>query len=295
MDKIINILTENRLFNDRPSDISVNKIDDFLKNYEINPGSYNPFPNNIKRNNDGYIILNELPYIISDFDTNTRNESFWMILENGSRIFVKDCDYFNEMEHELLFQELAKILNIPCASYDIALLNDKKYLISNSFLGIDDFIYDYYNLERYKKQYYVDIEKLLIDAKKINQDLFLRKTLTIDGLVKNVDRFPRNFRTIISNGENRICPLFDNGLKDKATITETFIGTKSSFDSIIEYLIQDKNYLNWLKSYVLNQRIPNIKRIIEQEKKIIIDDNTYDIFEENLYEGKKLIKTIINS
>ena len=76
MDEIINILTENRLFNDRPSDISVNKIDEFLKNYEINPGSYNPLPNNIKRNNDGYIILNELPYIISDFDTNTRNESF---------------------------------------------------------------------------------------------------------------------------------------------------------------------------------------------------------------------------
>jgi hypothetical protein len=76
---------------------------------------------------------------------------------------------------------------------------------------------------------------------------YLNFFISKDGLVKNVDRFPRNFRTIISNGENRICPLFDNGLKDKATITETFIGTKSSFDSIIEYLIQDKNYLNWLK------------------------------------------------
>ena len=133
MTKVISILNKNNLFDNNPEKIQVNKIADFFNNYKINPTSYNPFPNNIKRNNDGYIILNELPYIISDLDTHTRKTSFWMILDNGSRIFVKDAEE-DEMENELLFQELCKILNIQCANYDIAVLNDNKYHATLTFI-----------------------------------------------------------------------------------------------------------------------------------------------------------------
>ena len=51
------------------------------------------------------------------------------------RVVVKE-ENEDEMENELLFQELCKILNIPCANYDIGLLNSNKYLISNSFLAL---------------------------------------------------------------------------------------------------------------------------------------------------------------
>ena len=289
MNKVINILEENRLFDDKPDEIYVNKIADFFNNYKINTTSHNPFPTNIKRNKDGYIILNELPYIISDLDTHTRKNSFWMILDNGSRIFVKEAED-NEMDNELLFQELCKILKIPCANYDIGILNGNKYLISNSFLGINDIVYDYYDLENHKEKYYVDIDKMIEKAEKINQQGFFKKTITIDGLVRNVDRFPRNFKTILSNGENKICPLHDNGLRDKKRITMPFIGNSASFNNILEYLMQDESYKQWAKHYVLNQKIPNIKKIIRNKKKIYIDNNTYYIFEDNLKEGKQLVK-----
>lgn len=289
MEKIIKILEENRLYDDCPIYVKVNKKDDFLKNYKINNTSYNPLPSNIKRNNDGYILLSELPFIISDLDTNTRRKAFWILLDNGSRFFIKTEDD-DEMENELLFKELAKILNIPCANYDIAILGDKTYTISNSFLGIDDFIFDYYELNKYQHQEYVDIDKLLDKAKEINQDLFLRKTLVIDGLVKNVDRFPKNFRTIINNGQNIICPLFDNGLRVKALVTEPYINNSSNFNTIIEYLMQDNNFKNWIYNYIINKDIPDIRQIIQNEKNIYIDDKTYDSFLTYLNEGKAIIK-----
>ena len=291
MSKVINILEENRLFDDRPDEIHVNKISDFFNNYKLNPTGYNPFPNNIGRNSDGYIILNDIPYIISDLDTNTRKNSFWMILENGSRIFVKEAED-DEMENELLFKELCKILNIPCADYDIAILNDNKYLVSNSFLGINDIVYDYYGLDNHNGKYYVDVDKMIEKAKKIDQQDFFNRTITIDGLVRNVDRFPKNFKTILSNGENKICPLHDNGLRDKKRITMPFIGHSASFYNILEYLMQDDAYKKWVEQYVLNQRIPNIKKIIRNKKNIYIDNKTYDIFETNLNEGKQLVKEV---
>ena len=289
MTKVINILNENNLFDNNPEKIQVNKIADFFNNYKINPTSYNPFPRNIKRNNDGYIMLDELPYIISDLNTHTRKTSFWMLLDNGSRIFVKEAED-DEMENELLFQELCKTLNIPCANYDIALLNDNKYLVSNSFLGTEDIVFNYYGLTNCGNKAYVDIDEILIKAKKINQDLFFRQTLTIDGLVKNVDRFPKNFRTILGKTGNRICPLFDNGLRDKARITMPFIGNSASHYKILEYLMQDESYKKWVEQYILNKKISNIKEIIQTEKKIYIDSKTYDTFEINLEDEKQLVK-----
>ena len=286
MSKVISILEENRLFDDRPEEIYVNKIADFFNNYKINPTSFNPFPKNIKRNNDGYIMLNELPYIISDLNTGTRRNSFWMILDNGSRIFVKEADD-DEMENELLFQELCKILNIPCANYDIAIINGFKRLVSNSFLALDEYLVDYYGLSN---KTYIDIDKILIKADELNHGLHFKQTLTIDGLVKNVDRFPKNYREIYNGHRHRICPLFDNGLRDKARITMPFIGNSASFYTILEYLMQDKEYKNWVEQYILNKKIPNIKEKIQNKKKIFIDNKTYDEFEMNLHQGKTLIK-----
>lgn len=289
MTKVISILEENKLFDNNPQKIQVNKIADFFNNYKINPTSYNPSPKTIKRNSDGYIMLDVLPYIISDLKTNTRKNSFWMLLDNGSRVFVKKAED-DEMENELLFQELCKILHIPCANYDIAVLNDNKYLISNSFLGINEIVFDYYDLEKSKLKSYVDVDEMLKKAKKINQEQFLRKTLTVDGVVKNVDRFPKNFRTILSRGENKICPLHDNGLRDKARITMPFIGNSASFNNILEYLMQDKEFKNWVKNFILRKKFPDFKDIIFNEKKIYIDSKTYDEFQTNLHEGKLLVK-----
>lgn len=289
MSKIISILEENRLFDDCKDEIYTNKIADFFNNYKFNSTSSNPFPSYIKRNKDGYILLNDIPYIISDLETKTRKQSFWMLLDNGSRIFVKEAEE-DEMENELLFQELCKTLNIPCANYDIALYNGDKFLVSNSFLAVNEIVYDYYKLEGLD---YVEIDDILFYANEINQGMHFKQTLTIDGLTKNVDRFPHNFKSILTEEhKNRICPLFDNGLRDKFRITMPFIGNSASYNSILEYIMQDEKYKNWIKSYILDKKIPNVKDIIFRKKGIYIDKNNYDKFKTDLTEGKKLIKQV---
>ena len=72
-DKIIKILEENRLYEDKPDLIETNKINDFFKNYKLNKSSNNPLPSTIKRNKDGFLILDNEPFIVSDLKTDGHN------------------------------------------------------------------------------------------------------------------------------------------------------------------------------------------------------------------------------
>ena len=61
MDTIIKILKENQLYDNNIKEVYINKKQEFLNNYKINKSSKNKIPNTIKRNNDGFLILDTEP------------------------------------------------------------------------------------------------------------------------------------------------------------------------------------------------------------------------------------------
>lgn len=287
MQEIIKILQENNLYEANEKEIIVNKKDEFLRNYRINKGSKNRFPNHLKRNQAGFLSLDDEPFIISNKKVNNSDDSFWILLANGSRILLKDC-LFKEMETELLFKELCKELDIACANYDIFLINGKTYLARPSFLSLNEYLYNYYHLT---DNTHIDLRKLIHDSKAIRQDVFVRKMLMIDILVKNENRFPDNFRVIKSPNEMKICPLFNNGIKCENSNLRLVVHGFSKNSEIIEYLMQDEVFKQWCFKKIISRPkpMPNFKETLSNEKGIYVDKN--EKFRSNIEDGRVLTLT----
>lgn len=291
-DEIVKIISKNRMINTGNNNVEVNKEDEFLLNYTFNPTHFHNISNNIKRNTDGFLALDNTPFIFNNYSSDGHNEAFWLLLANGSKIFLKKVPY-KEICMELLFQELANSLFVPSAKYDVVIINNEIYLASPNFVGDKDLIIDYYDIN--EKQPCVDIEELIEQSKKINQERFVKKMLTIDLLADNKDRFPHNFKVIIREGKYVICPLFDNGLcgkygkNNKARIVSpTYKGLDNKND-IISLLIKDKILHKWYENIVLKQDASLFKNEIYRKKGICIDQDINDMFVENVNNGQSLI------
>lgn len=295
-DLIIKTLEENRLYDDNYDLVSYNNINNFFKDYKLNTSNHNPLPSNLKRDKNGFLILDNEPFIISDLKTDGHNDNKWMLFSNGSRALLKNV-YQNELHMELLFQELANALNIPSAKYDVVTLNKNPFLISQSFLSLEEYLFDYYSVE---EKTFIDVEELTQEGKKINQDKHVRKTLFIDLLTKHYDRFPHNFKVIMSNGVKKIAPLYDNGLciigefyKSRFTFPEYKGSINPS--NIIKFLISDKDFKNWILNYINNVDPTCFKDKIKKEKGIYIDNDINELFIKNVQENHDLIKKIIKN
>ena len=289
------ILIKNRLFNYGYDDVYVNKEKEFLSNYTFNETSNNPWDYE-NRNKDGLIILDDKPFIINDAVTDGHNKAQFIVLTNGSRILLKEVEK-DEMYMELLFKELADFLNIPCASYDIVTLNNHEYLASNSFLDIDDLLFDYYKLYEYKNQIKysnieINIKNLISKSNEINQTEFLLKAIFIDILTKNNDRFPNNFRAILRNNNMDICPLFDNGLcglnRKYHAAYLTYNNRQNTYD-ILNYIMSYKALKDWINKLLPFIDCDTLKDNIYRKKGIYIDDKTSKIFANNVTEIQKKI------
>lgn len=287
MNKIIEILNENNLYVGSKDNIISYKKDAFLSNYKLNRSPKNIFPKHIKRNDSGYLVLDKEPFILTNKRELGNSNTIWILLSNGARVLLKEIPR-TERENELLFKELCKELDVPCANSDIITLDGKIYFASLSFLGPKEYLEDYYGLER---KAIIDTPTLINNAKEINQDSFIRKALTCDILSENIDRFPNNLRVIRNKKQRRICPLFDNGLlrDGKARVTTPYINGSFDNDDILEFLMEDEQYRLWTFNKIISKQIPNFKKKIYDEKKIYIDDKNYEYFKESLENGKILV------
>lgn len=290
-DKIVNIVSKNKMINTGNNNVEVNKEDEFLLNYTFNPSHIHKIPDNIKRNTDGFLKLDNTPFIFNNYSSDGHNEAFWLLLANGSKIFLKKVPY-KEICIELLFQELANSLFVPSAKYDVVIINNEIYLASPNFIGDKDLITDYYDIN---EKCYVDIEELIEQAKKIKQEQYVKKMLTIDLLTDNKDRFPHNFKAIIREEKYVICPLFDNGLcgkygkNNKRIIIPPAYKGSTDINDIISPLSHDKTLRKWYENIVLKQDASLFKNEIYRKKGICIDQDINDMFIENVNNGQSLI------
>jgi len=176
------------------------------------------------------------------------NDKFWILSEKGDKIALYKVDAPNTDESyvELLVEEIAHIMDIPTAHYDLAMFNGKKGVISYSFLKdgishlsgfdiIDSFYSDklqldeqlssLYNIDYnndsidevcYKLNNLQDIWTILEDRFQDNpnkakivksiMDGFVNK-LILDVVVVGVDSHCDNWEII---DEKYLAPVFDN-------------------------------------------------------------------------------------
>ena len=319
--KIIGILKENGLYDDERGILDTNEIDDFLKNYKINKSHINTLPKNIVRSDDGFLMIESVPYIISRKEEEGHNLKCWLLFDNGCRALLKNINWI-KIQNELLFKYLCNWLDIPCVDVDACYLESTKFLISPSFLGINEKALNYYNgtkrtslnikklmeedresLTEYEpitSRFYsdftkhLDIEQLIKMADIIKQSFFIRKVLLVDILAQNKDRFPRNIKIINGKEGIRICPLFDHeilGINSESLCIEMLpsINDSANYDDIINHLLKDNQFRNWCLEKILLRQVPDFREMIYRDKKIYVDDEVVESFNKTINEGKSII------
>lgn len=303
--KVIKTLEKNLLYEDPAYthlDIDANMEEDFFKKYKFKDDGKNNFPRKISRDNYGNILLDEIPYLVSNLPSDGNFESHWVLLSNGSKILVKEIDYCMQL-FELMFKGLCDQLGIACAEYDLV-KTDKVYLASQSFLKTNEFLFDYYEFtgkaelkiikSKIKK---LEINDLVEKAKRINDTDRMLKTIFIDTITNHYDRFPYNYKIIKNNFGYFSSPLFDNG--GCCESIEKFLYQRVSHNDSIEKedilykLLTYKEFFDWFIQNVDNINIEQIAENIYKRKHIYVDSCIYEDFDKTVSDGLYIAKSAL--
>lgn len=193
------------------------------------------------RNTDGYINMDlfekENTFIKMPEVCGSQNrEKFWIPFENGnimirtSNLDKENVEYTNYAE--LIFEELAKQVDMPCAHYDLITYKGEKGVYTKNVLEkqFETLIHAKSLLEQTETQDNYDLTSSIDDVFK-SYEIFAKyddiskgqigqlckdtaKMAIFDTYLMSTDRHPENFGTIFySNGSEksiRLSPMFDN-------------------------------------------------------------------------------------
>lgn len=183
-----------------------------------------------------------------------RSEKIWLQNPDTGQIglfkFKKDIDTTDNIS-ECIAYDLACILGIPCAKFEVGMYEGREGSMSYNILKKPDQIlvegihfimlmYPKYNPELFidtmtSNRYSIEMIKKAIERFVPIDDLL--KMLMFDYLIGNSDRHQNNWAILIENGKMRWSPLYDNSSSLCAYISEK---------NIPNYMGKDKNRWNSL-------------------------------------------------
>ncbi len=295
-EKIIKVLKQNHLYDENNSPVfKINKEEEFFRTYKMNVSCKAKFPENITRDEEGRIILDEIPLIVSNKKEGGRGLNKWAILNNGTKLLLKSSRFSSYSKGELVIMYFLKSLNMNTANYDIVRLDNREYLASICFLRNDEKI-----TNPFKEA--PNIQEGYNLLKKDNISTHFLKTCFTDRIYGNIDRFPYNFG-IISGGklngrdtQKRICPLYDNFDELSVFIREDILSCfpgldkeDASCEEVINSLLSYEEIMHWAHGPLKNANLHTSVERLHEEKNIFMDSNLYDRMESFFKDSEKII------
>lgn len=298
-DKIKAILKANHLFDENNNkenfDVKFNKLDEFYDTYKQNHTNKQPIPE-VKRDKEGRIILEEIPFIVSNTEDLNIN---WLLLNNGTKLLLKKNRLKEENDFEVLMSYFLKQLDMKHAIYDVATFKDEEYLVSPSFLRNGEKI----NVAFDKCP---NIKNGYNKMKEYNGEAYFLKTCLIDRIYGNIDRFPCNFGIITGakiNGKNtqeRLCPLFDNVDKNDVLIREEkynffpYIDNEiTSCKDMFSYLLEYEDVMNFTSKKLRSSNIYKALCEMQKDKKITMNNDYYNKIQNFFKDSECLINNAL--
>ncbi|MBS6600646.1 MAG: HipA domain-containing protein [Clostridium sp.] len=216
----------------------------------------------------------------------------WIINNETNEIALfkeRKTDSTTDNFSEKIASDIANVINLPCAKIDLAVRNNKiglvSYLINSPGETLLEGViylskkYPYYNRndlidDLSGKKYSFEMIMESIKDLEIEKDLF--KIFIFDCLIGNSDRHHSNWAIINKNGNNKVCPIYDNAsslgayLEDKR-IKESFkdnkwlnaqVDTKSKSRIHLEgKKVTHCQFIKYLRDYYYDETIDFIKEI----------------------------------
>lgn len=260
------------------------------------------------RNDEGFIELDE------NMVTKRYSMTLFDFLYKQKKYIVKIRDYSN-CYNELIAEELAKDYGIKCAHYDIGVYGFNFCVISEDFIGDNEFIkmYDILKLINSNPDFNNNLEDIwaaLCEFRKINSKLevynIMNKVVDIfifDILIANVDRHTSNYGLLISDGKIDISPIYDNEAllyPDSINNSTFFLNVDSSNkNDVINYFlkISSKEYYDKIKEKLWIISEENIEKVferIEKRTKSKIDVSLKSEILEKFNINREKLENIIN-
>lgn len=181
----------------------------------------------MKRDNEGYIILDGAEILNKRLSKKGRKPKMWLKIGDEEYLF-KTGNTENESWAEMIASELGKQCGLNMASYDIGIYNGVKGLLSKNFLNKGDKIFSGEILLGYGIQIMSDndlkhtkinsvenIMKMLLTIMNVSQEEEtqiledLIKIWAFDGLTLESDRNPTNWAVIKNSKGLKISPIYD--------------------------------------------------------------------------------------
>lgn len=227
-----------------------------------------------------------------------RSEKIWLINPDTNQIglfkFKKDKETTDHVS-ECIAYELARLIGIPCAEFEVGLYKGREGSMSYNIVEKEGMVLieGIYCISRVYENF--DSEKLIdiksgdryslemIEASLKTFGLFddFLSILVFDFLIGNTDRHQSNWALLMENGQFHLSPLYDNSSSLCAYVKE---------EKIIQYLGKDK--LLW-KSLV-DTKSRSIIRIKNRDEKQPTHLEMLNFLKEKYYmQTQKIVKKII--
>lgn len=258
------------------------------------------------RNKEGFIDINNTPY------TADITERFKLIIDGVGYYFKYTTPEM--LYNELIAEELAKKLNIPCAHYDIGKVNERYIVLS------EDFIKEGYTFTPMsaiiKERKNNNLEVIWDHLMKIYDDYDLVAKLMdqivniflFDVVSANSDRHFRNYGILSNEKETNITPVFDNErILDVSRCIEEqrynlgvdyasdmFKSPKNSLNKFLFY--SDRRYTERLKNMlwaISPDSVEDILTKVEERVKTSLPESTKKIVRERFSRNLNMIEESI--
>lgn len=154
------------------------------------------------------IIFSKSP----DFTTDGIMEKFWYLSSGIAYLAKIDNKYGNRLiANELVYNDIAKSLNINTTPYVLGKLNDVDFCASPCFVKNEN--ENYISAMQIKhSNFSLSSENLLrYFSTELGFEKEIKEMIFLDCLLHNVDRHEKNFGFIKNSDEIRFVPMFDNG------------------------------------------------------------------------------------
>lgn len=234
---------------------------------------------------DGIIQFDEVPITIKGDN---------LTLPSKTVLKVKECS-LSEAQREVIFDYFLGYLQIERGNYEIGEFKGKILSVHTKTLGSEETLVDPLNL----------IEADKVDLKKASRDLkakpsiknYLYKTILIDIIFNNKNRFPNGFMQIKKDGKTKNMPLLNNGGCCGAYVNNDSVMPfiNGSFDEllIIDYVLNDTKVLNWLINKFGQLNLRRIIKELKSARNLIISSETVSDFNTTFTDSELMINEVL--